>query len=334
MKIGELLFELGFKSDTMKLRDFGKAVSELNMSSILSAGSLGAVFEGAKALIGIADDMALGINKFGRETGQSVVEVQKWTKMAEQMGVSAGVVTGAVQTLQDNLFRMKFTGEGSNIWNMLGLDPTHTKNMFEVLTMLRERLKGANTETQRFFLQQLGLSTELLNMFKLTDEQWKDIAKQQGLSTEQLKRMDEYHRKSIEATQNLKQAFADLGTSIAPISTALSNWATMILKAVENSNIWKKSIEGIGYGLNESLGKGKLFEDVGKLFTNDGYISPAIRNQVLKERQDEWNGVKNVNVNAPITIHSTDPDTTGKAVQKHLDKHINDAVNDRPEGSW
>lgn len=64
MKLGELFFELGFKSDHMKLKDFGKAVSELNMSSILSAGSFGAMIHGAKELISMADEMAHGVNKF------------------------------------------------------------------------------------------------------------------------------------------------------------------------------------------------------------------------------------------------------------------------------
>src|ERR1019366_3865955 len=194
MKIGELLFELGFKADTMKLKDFGKAVADLNMSGIMAATGFGALYEGAKKIIDMADDLALGVNKFGRETGQSTTEIQKWNKMAEQMGVSSGVVAGSVSTLEDSLFKMKFTGEGSNIWAKLGLDPTHTKSMFDVLSMLRTRLKGMGTEQQRFFLEQLGLSTEMLNMFKLTDSQWADINKQQALSTDQLDQMNEYHR--------------------------------------------------------------------------------------------------------------------------------------------
>lgn len=341
MKIGELLFDLGFNADTMKLKDFGKAIGDLNMSSILTAGSFGAVYEGAKALVGIADEMALGINKFGRETGQSTQEVQKWSKMAEQMGISAGVVQGSVATLEDSLFKMRFTGEGSNIWNMMGLDPTHTKNMFEVLTMLRERLKGMTTEQQRFFLQSLGISTEMLNMFKLTNEQWSEIAKQQTLSGKQLEEMNEYHKTMTEMGQNLKMIWADLGVSLVPIFKGFMEIANSIDKSILKSWEFKGILDTISEIMTKVAHPFKLFGEAAGalpklLSAANSTADYSLYGGTPEERTRLALGpasTKTVSVSAPITIHSNDPDATGRAVQKHLDKTVDDAVNDRPAGS-
>lgn len=346
MKIGELLFELGFKADTMKLKDFGRAVSELNVSSVLTAGAFGAVYEGAKHLIGLADDMALGVNKFSRETGQSTQDIQKWNAMAQQMGVSAGTVASSVSTLEDNLFKMKFTGEGTNIWNMLGLDPRHTKDMFEVLSMLRSRLKNMSTEQQRFFLQNLGLSTEMLNIFKLTDQQWADIPKQQALSNEELKKMDEFHKSSQKLSHDIAIAWADIGVSLIPIAEKIIKISDNMNNIARNSKDFQnflgfiaKAGEGAGQLLGKSAeGWGKIFQYAqyaGQQLAPESAVSMLpFTNPGIAPGMSSISKVNHVTVSAPITINSNDPETTAKIVQKHLDKQTNDAVDDRPEGSY
>lgn len=347
MKIGELLFELGFKADTMKLKDFGRAVSELNMSSIISAGSFGLMYEGAKDLLRIAQDATLSLNKFGRETGQSREEIQQWNNTASQAGISAGTIASSVAHLQDSLFRMNFTGESSNIWNMLGLDPRHTKDMFEVLTMIRNRIKGLTTEQQRFFLENLGLSTELLNMFKLTDEQWRDIPNQQKNSLDQLDKMATFYASQAKLSADIQTAWVDIASSIIPIADKLVQMAdsmTIIARGSEDfknafgflgkladgtGKMLQQSAQGWGYIANLSTtgdiygGRSSGFSNMLALL-NDKALTPAdyARSDISKA----------VTVNAPITIHSNDPDATGKAVQKHLDKHIDDAINSSPSG--
>ena len=336
MKIGELIFELGFKADTMKLKDFGKAISELNMTSIISAGSFGALYEGAKALVGIADEMALGINKFGRETGQSKVEIQKWNHMAEEMGVSSGVVAGAVATLEDSLFKMRITGEGSNIWAMLGLDPTHTKDMFEVLTMLRNRLKGMSTDQQRFFLENLGLSTEMLNMFKMTDAQWASMAHQQVLSNEQLSEADKYHAQMVGYAEDLKKTWADFGISFMPIFDSLMKIADAIDQNILKSSEWAatiKTIADIPHAVmhpiqtfkNAAVNFGPLMRQLNdESFYGD---TPEMRSKLALQgtRSDP-----NMKITVKNTVHTTDPNTK---ISTDLDKAFDDAVNDRPAGS-
>lgn len=318
--IGELVFKVMFQADTMKLKDFSKAVGELNMSSIVSAGNLGLLYEGAKSLINLTDNVALGINKFGRETGQSREEIQKWDKMAEQMGVTTGSVEGSITSLVDGLYRMKRFGENSNIWGQL-IDPTKTKDMFQVLTMLRERFKGMAVDEQRYYLQKLGLDTQLLNILDLSDGKWKEISAIWALSIEQLDKMDEHHQQMVKSQQALQRAYQDFGSTIAPISTAFDHWKTAVLEILTNSKIWKSTMEGIGYGIEEGLSKGNALTDIGKL------IQASDPGNLYKLSPTMWDKNGNYNpmnalgpavalhppkttVNIKNTIHTSDPHTT------------------------
>lgn len=353
MKLGELFFNLGFNADTMKLKDFGKAVSDLNMTSILTAGSFGLVYEGAKALIGIADDMSLGISKFGRETGQSTTEVQKWNKMAEQMGISSGVVQNTVAGLEDSLFRMRVTGEKSNIWSMLRIDPTHTNDMFKVLTMLRERLKGMGTETQRFFLENLGISTEMLNMFKLTDQQWNDINKQAALTPGQLDKMVAYHKTLVQYSQNLNLIWADLGVSLIPILKSLMDVANSIDINILKSKEWEKilaliskSMELIAHPVKtireltgtEDSKQDKTFHPLFRFpwqkFNLDGTYAPSDKDMSRSSDITGPNLQPKVTVSMKTIVQTSDPNTKVTTFKEQWDKALNDAVNDRPEGSY
>jgi hypothetical protein len=213
VKIGELFVELGFKADTLKLKEFVHAIGELNMSSVMGAVGLGTAYEAIRKIMGAADETALSINNFGLTTGQSTKEIQRWGKWAEQMGLNADVVKSSVNNLLDSVTRLKISGEGAPTWNLLGIDPTKFTSMFDLLKALRESLKGTPIEWQRLMLSQLGLSQDLLIAFNKTDTEWQRINEQFALGNTQLEKMAEFHKVNVE----LGQRFADIWVNIAPL---------------------------------------------------------------------------------------------------------------------
>jgi hypothetical protein len=244
MKIMELVADVVFNADQKKLSSFVKEVGDLNMKSILSAASLGSVYEVARKSLEMFDSVALGVNKFGWETGQSTEKVQKWSKFAEQMGVSAGVVQQSISTLEDQISQMNISG-ASPVWGYLGIDPRGKKDYFEVLSMIRERFKGMSDESQRYFLHQLGLSVELKDLFRATDAEWVNINNQLALSQEQLKRGDELHRNWVRAAQELGQAWQEVGAEIAPIAIMIAKSITTIVEASKGLFAGIGAISGI-----------------------------------------------------------------------------------------
>lgn len=353
MTLGELVFNLGFKADTMKLKDFGKAVSELNMSSILTAGSFGAVYEGAKALVGIADDMALGINKFGRETGQSREEIQKWTKAAEQMGVAPQTVMSSITSLEDSINRMRVTGEGSGFWNLIGVDPTKTQSMFKVMDMVRNRLKGMSIENQRLLLNMSPIDPQWLNLFNESDKDWADIEKNQGLSNEQLDKMQEYHKILTKDGENLKLIWADLGVALLPAIQAmvelLNDFDLAVLKSWEFKGVLDTIVEIMTHLAHPFKTFGDALNAIPKLGTNlqeDGlerknrinrWVESVIPHDYFSKMFSSGNeGSAPVNVTVKNTIRSNDPHTTVETTtdQDKSKKAISDVVNQMSGGTY
>lgn len=356
MKIGELFMELGFHADTMKLKDFGRAVADLNMTSILSAGSFGVLYEGAKKIIDMADDLGEGILKFGRETGQSTQEIQKWSTMAKEMGVSADVVATSVSGLEDRIFRMRITGEGSNIWAMLGLDPRKTNDMFSVLTMLREKLKNLSTEQQRFFLEQLGLSTEMLNIFKLTDEQWKDIPRQQALSNQELDKIQQYNTAIAKTSRDFQIIWADIAVTMLPAIDAFLKVSDSIATMARNSRDFKgiidllvtsargwsliieKTAEGWGYifRIMSAIGLAtvKATGATGAAFSQIANPLVAQEFGIVPPTATLSHAIPNVNLIVKNTIKSNDHNTTVETTSDHgdLNSTVRNIVNQKPAG--
>ncbi len=59
MTIGELVFELGFKADTVKINDFIGMVGKLNLSSVLASFGVKELYDGLNKIMGIADETAI-----------------------------------------------------------------------------------------------------------------------------------------------------------------------------------------------------------------------------------------------------------------------------------
>lgn len=336
MNIGELVFQLGFRADTLKLQDFVKAIGDLNMGSIMAATRYGAVYEIMKKSVDVADDLATGLGKFSRETDQSTDRLQQFSLEAEKMGVSAGTVESAIRTLQQSIFRMQITGEGSNIWNMLGLDPRQTKDKFELLSQLREKFKGMSIEVKQFYLQQLGLSQELLNLFAVTDQQWADINRNSIMANDQIAKMNEFHRINVELGNSLKMIWVDIGALIVPIFKEVEQGVNAFAHMTRESWGWKGSLDTIAdifAGIKADI----VWIDKNLGFTGlmkgEGIFKLLNGKWALPQNQGGWMpNQNNVTIHNSFDIKSTDPHKAAKETEDNLKRSINDAYFSRSNG--
>jgi len=217
MKIGELLVQLGFKSDDAKLKDFVKAIGELNLKSVASVLGVGALYDGIRKVMDVADETAMGMHHFSSETGMSAQKMQQWTNFAGQMGVSAETVIGSVKSLQDNVARMRLTGEGSQGWMLLGIDPNTAKDSFELLSKVREAIKGLSPEYQRLALQQVGISDSMLSMMKVSDDLWNSSGKLITNTDQQSEALMRNHAAWERLKGEWRVLLTDLGAKMAPL---------------------------------------------------------------------------------------------------------------------
>ncbi len=172
MEIGELLINLGVKTETTKLRDFIHDLGDLNLSSIVAASSFGGLLDGIKNIMEAANRLALPLNNFHALTGLSSQELQAWDLAAQKAGLSSGLVASTVDNLQNSIENLIRTGEGGTFYAAFQIDPTKTKDTFATLRAILQYLDQHyhnDQASQKWMLQHFGLPEQLVQMVPLLD---------------------------------------------------------------------------------------------------------------------------------------------------------------------
>lgn len=119
---------------------------------------------------------------FEKQTGIGIGRLNRMAGLAQLsgMGLSPEQVAGDLQGLQQKIFRLGMTGEGSGIFAQLGMNPMGMKSD-QFIVALRQRTKGLREDQKSWILNELGLSQEWLNVLDLSNEKFKEYLK---ISTE------------------------------------------------------------------------------------------------------------------------------------------------------
>jgi hypothetical protein len=161
MTIGELVVELGFKSDNKTLRTFIHDLGDLNLASVFAAAGLGVIYESLKNIMETADKLATPFNNLQGITGVSAKQFEQWDNAAQQFGVSAGATSNAIAGIQSSIFELMRTGSGPGqmVGMLLGIDPRgFATKPEELLRKELEYLKQFDPATRRFYAQMLGIN--------------------------------------------------------------------------------------------------------------------------------------------------------------------------------
>lgn len=119
---------------------------------------------------------------FNRTTGISINRLNRMAGLARLSGMNLAPeqVAGDIHSLQQKLFRFRKFGEGADTFGQLGINPMGMSPEGLILG-LRKALKGYAPEVKSFFLEQLGLSQEWVNVLDLADEDFKSYIKEASL---------------------------------------------------------------------------------------------------------------------------------------------------------
>lgn len=352
MKLGELFFNLGFKADTMKLKDFGRAVADLNMSSVLAATGFGAVYEGAKKLIQIAENIAQGTNKYTRETEKSSDAFQRWVGLAKVAGVDGKIMEQTLRDIaeahQDLL--MGKAPKNAQFWNFLHLTPDimSGKDPGEVVFKMFERLKGYSTEQQASILRNLGMSIELLDIEKQFPDLRKAYNEQTILSGKELAEVNNSMKLAAQLSADMEKIWGHIGVTLLPIADGFVHIAQSLDDNILKSKQWKAYLEGVAFvmssiahpiksamlladanGSKDDWKFKPMFRFPWQKFNLDGSIAPSGKD--LSRASDVVGSDLQPKVHVvqhnQITVQgSHDPEAVAKEVDKQIGRHIDHAV--------
>jgi hypothetical protein len=255
MKLGELFVELGFKADTLKLKEFVKSIGDLNMSSIMAALGLGGMYAIVHRLMESAEDSALRIESFGQETGLSARKMQQWSTAAEMMGMKGDDVAASLRTLQSHLTGLKMGMDSTlltpfAILNRVGAGITGQEDPFTLLQKVGSVIKNLTPDMRRLVIEQMGLSDSLLLVLNDMDK-FNQLSKTQiAITDEQTISILKNRAAWVRTGNEWKVVLADIGATIAPALEKMGLFASMMVRLVHDSPAIQAALIAIGVGIS------------------------------------------------------------------------------------
>lgn len=249
MNIGELFIELGFKADTMKLKEFMHAVGELNMSSIAGAVGLGGLYEATKRIMDIADKTAMSIFGYTQVTGLSGKQMQQFSNYAKEMGMSAEDAEGSLKNLQMTMFNVKIGQANPRPFALTGMDPNE-KDPIKSLQQLQDYVKATkelDPAIHRWIVNDLGVSESMLLILKASDRITDSINKQPFATDKEINKIVEYHKVLSKLGTDINLLFVRWGASLTPVIVELDKLAVTMLEILRTGEGWKKLFAEIGH---------------------------------------------------------------------------------------
>lgn len=113
---------------------------------------------------------------FMNQTDLALDKLQGYAGVASLFDKSLGMegAAGSIQALNDRLFELQLTGQGSRGFRIGGINSVG-QDAFGVLEQLRMRIKGLNNTQASYLLKQLGLDARLLPMLRMSSEEFERL---------------------------------------------------------------------------------------------------------------------------------------------------------------
>jgi hypothetical protein len=208
LNIGELFVKLGVKADTKELKSFTDNIKDLpNQIFSLKNALLGLTIFGLDKMIGSTVDSVVALENFNKQTGLSIDTLQHWQRAGEKanLAMSPEQITQNIAALQKSINDYNQFGIANQGLNLFGIQ-TQGKDAFKVLEQIRAYARSHPIGETMFRLNQTGLSSEMINVLKLSKEEFDKLGQGNFLG--------EKGRKSVMALglqiKNLKKEFQDL----------------------------------------------------------------------------------------------------------------------------
>lgn len=212
MTIAEFFVSLGIKGSEKTvgaLKEVKGAMGDLKALSFEAKAAIAGVVYGLQHLMSQSAQTGTNLVNFSAYTGLSTKDLQQWGYAANQAGLDADEMAGAVKTLQQKMndVRAGKAPEGFAIFaNSVGLDMRRLDDTFYVMDQLTNKfskLQGIPEFLRNSTMKGLGLSEGMI------------AAGKRGMFTpDKLAKAPYYGEGEIKALDNVNIAWKNLGTTI------------------------------------------------------------------------------------------------------------------------
>jgi hypothetical protein len=251
MTIAKLFARLGIKADNKKAKDFKKSLENVAKTLTVATGAAIAFSIGIKKITDEAFNSALAMKQFEAETGASMEELQKWQAVAELTNNSAEAVTQSIKAIALNQEKIKLGQGNISGYQLLGIDPR--QDPFKILEKLREKTTGLNQAMKKNIIGQMGLSSELIQILDLTNDEFDRMYKSAFvIPKSQIDIMDKARSSIAFLNQGIRWLKTQIAVELAPeilkLNKVLIEWIKNnkegVVKTVKEIFIWLKKYTG------------------------------------------------------------------------------------------
>ncbi len=337
MKVAELFAEIGFKWDTMKLKDFGSDVGKLNVSSLITTAAVGKLADTIKDLLVQADKTSSSLKTLSNSTGLDTAYIQRFETFSESLGSTKEEADAFLTTLNRIKFNISQGLGGERPFVIAGINPFLEQK--ELIEEINAKLsddkflqqwagnfaKGAQNikEMRAAFLtflgEGMGASPSLMKALS-SNELKKQLSEASSIivmTDAEIEKAAAAHKSWVLAAHDLNISFAKLATDLEPIVIAMTKLADQGVRwadAIGNSTGFFRKFAEV---LDVPTSVGKVFNEIGRAF---GETSKY--NMFTGRLKD---GGKVIQAPMTVTIHSSTPEEFVRRFDPVWKKHIADA---------
>jgi phage-related protein len=248
MNIVELFVTLGFKADTMKLKEFMSAVGELNMSSVMASLGVGKLYEATNKIMNIAHDASMEIWGFSQATGISTKDTQQFSDAIEQMGGKAEGAKSSLSNLSKSLFQARRGDAGKNAaLGLMGISAWEENNAVETMKKIWNYARTTNDELeqQKMIFSELGLDDATLVALKNIKD-FTSALEQNRISAEaHINTMTRFHKTQSQFGQAFKLTMMDMGNILEPIFEFIERIAIAFMGLIDDFLNFREAAQGL-----------------------------------------------------------------------------------------
>lgn len=330
MKIADLFAEIGFKFDTMKLKEVGKAIADLNISSIISTGAVGLLGDKIADLITQTSEMAKGLQTITATTGIGPQFTQQFENVSQALGsskqeadsflVSLSKLQTKIAMGQGGTDLQSFILGGISLDKIKGTTEDLAKDINRVLSTPIQPGDQASMERRKRLMAMIGEGFQASpSMVKaLNDpEMFTKMLEFETLSAEQIQKSVDANYNWVKVTNDLNISFARLANDLSPILIAMTKLADQGVRWADAMGRTSGFFDNFAKVLNVPENVGKVFDEVKRLYSLPG---PNIWGR-FSERDKET--IERSNNHISISVNTNNPEEFGRKLKIFLDKHAN-----------
>jgi len=306
VKVADLFAEFSFKtnaSEQMKLKDFGAAIMDMNLSSVAAAIGIGAAGEALVKFAEQAGKHAQHLQLLNTLTGVSTDELQRWEQMMIRAGGSAADADSALRGLQKMMMDIKLGNVQPGISHaFFGIDMTDDLNtrIAKVAKTLHENL---NPELKTWMASQYGISDWVQKVLQ-TGDYVKELGKADIIDPGTLK--------------DASQTWSEIEATMIRLGNAAERWAVANKEIVDGLLIIVKAaawaINTVANATEEakSILRGE-FNPMANEFNFGGHREPVANNSSSQTNHMTFNVT---GIQTPLTVAANIADAVNSMLRQ------------------